>query len=285
MKAYNGDFSGTLSAAKLKGALVSGDTPYTPDAGESGGWLVGCGIKVGPYTEGEATKYRFLVDQNGNVQMTGSITWDSSSSPVAVLYGRAAYSTPTQKYATYPDTSSSGWHRLFTSVDLYASYTYDGGETWTAAVKVRGEDGSDADVPGYIKRNYIGETTILSPNIVGGVFYATGLGDFNDPANNPAYYFCQGIKGSGANAVPLETHGYICYDSNGDPDESGYAAARRVILRTDSMTAIKLEAGDNMSLQANEFIYVHTPFQLSSEHYGTSLPTTSRVGQLFFKLE
>lgn len=285
MKANNGDFSGTLNAPRLKGPLVSGDTQYIPDANESGGWLIGCGIKVGPYTEGESTKYRFLVDQNGNVQMTGSITWDSSSSPVAVLYGRAAYSTPTQKYATYPDTSSSGWHRLFTSVDLYASYTYDGGETWTAAVKVRGEDGSDADIPGYIKRNYIGETTILSPNIVGGVFYATGLGDFNDPANNPAYYFCQGIEGSGANAVPLETHGYICYDSNGDPDESGYTAARRVILRTDSLTAIKLEAGDNMSLQANEFIYVHTPFQLSPEHYGTSLPNTSRVGQLFFKLE
>lgn len=148
-----------------------------------------------------------------------------------------------------------------------------------------GRDGSDADVPEYIKRTYIDETKILSPNIVGGVFYATGLGDFNDPANNPAYYFCQGIKGSGQNAVPLETHGYICYDSNGDPSESGEASARRVILRTDSDTAIKLEAGDNMSLQASEVIYVHTPFQLSTEHYGTSLPSSSKVGQLFFLLE
>lgn len=169
MKAYNGDFSGTLSAARLKGALVSDDTSYTPDSGESGGWLIGCGIKVGPYSAADgSTKYKFTVLPSGDVQMTGKITWDSSSSPVSVLYGKVAYSVPTGGYDDYPDSSSSGWHKEISTTDLYASYSYDGGLTWTNAVKIRGEDGrdgSDATVPKYITETVIAKGEISAPRI------------------------------------------------------------------------------------------------------------------------
>lgn len=87
----------------------------------------------------------FIVDANGNLTLNGNITWGTDSgSLVCVLYGRARYSKPTGGYSSYPDSSSSGWHKsLNVYYDYYASYSYNGGNTWTDAIKVQGEDGTD----------------------------------------------------------------------------------------------------------------------------------------------
>lgn len=63
LHASQGEFSGTLSAARLSGNLTA----------DSDGWLIGCGINIGDGV--------FKVDQKGNVTMTGNITWGSSNSP------------------------------------------------------------------------------------------------------------------------------------------------------------------------------------------------------------
>ena len=55
--ARNGTFSGTLSAAKVSGALTAAD---------SNSWIVGCGINVNNGV--------FMVDQSGNVTMNGNLT-------------------------------------------------------------------------------------------------------------------------------------------------------------------------------------------------------------------
>lgn len=137
IKAKDGEFSGTLSAAQLSGNLTAKN-----DA--TGGWLIGCGINVG--------NGNFYVDQSGNVTMkgsinmaNGSITWGSGNSPCLVLYCNYAIAAPNKPYSSYPSMGSSDWHRSINSADLYASYTYDGGATWTAAIKIRGEDGLDGE--------------------------------------------------------------------------------------------------------------------------------------------
>lgn len=72
MKATKGEFTGTLNAPNLKGVMT---------ADVSGGWIEGCGIRVGR-NYGANMGYNFYVDPNGNVWMqgnlvlkNGSITW------------------------------------------------------------------------------------------------------------------------------------------------------------------------------------------------------------------
>ena len=291
--AKDGTFGGVLEAARIGGNLEA-LTETDPGYSEDGGWLVGCGIKVGESTTAPSG-YNFYVDKDGNVKMSGnivlggSISWSTSNSPVHALYGRSAYSTPSGDYDSFPDSSTSGWHKTISSSDLYASYTYDGGATWTAAVKIRGEDGrdgsdgSDANVPSYIKRTYIDETNILSPTICGGKFFATGNGSFTSPDDNPAYYISNGMSGSGANATPNSPVGYISYDTSGAGDDN--EAKNRVFFVTDTNVAMKIQAGGNMSLQAKDFIFVHTPLALSSDLYGTTFPSSPQVGQIYFYLE
>lgn len=134
LHAKDGEFSGTLSATKLSGNLTA--DPNT------GGWLKGCGIDV--------NNGAFYVDQAGNVTMkgsinmsNGSITWGSGNSPCLVLYCSIAAAAPNRSYNSYPSVGSTSWHKSINSGDLYASYTYDGGSTWTTAIKIRGEDGRD----------------------------------------------------------------------------------------------------------------------------------------------
>ena len=84
------------------------------------------------------------ITMTGSINLQGNITWGTGSSPVRVLYGRSSYATPTSPYSSYPSSSSSGWHRsLSVSYDYYASYSYDGGNTWTSAMKIQGKDGRD----------------------------------------------------------------------------------------------------------------------------------------------
>lgn len=144
-----------------------------------------------------------------------------------------------------------------------------------AEINDRGDDN-----PSYIKTTYIDSAKIVSPNIYGGLFYATGQGKNNEAA----YYIYDGADIDKYGNVTLGTKiGFISYDTSG----TGYDAPRRVIFKTLNDEALKLEAAGNMSLQAKDYIFVHTPLHLASGvHYGTVLPSEGlSPGRLFFLLD
>lgn len=67
MIAESGQFNGTLNAPTLTGTMTS----------INGGWIEGCGIKVGK-NPSATNGYNFYVDSNGNVTINGGrISWDT----------------------------------------------------------------------------------------------------------------------------------------------------------------------------------------------------------------
>ena len=157
-----------------------------------------------------------------------------------------------------------------------------GAITWSdlsAAAQQRVDSGKGDDNPSYIESSFIDRAKILAPDIYGGMFYATGKG----ASGGAAYYIYDGASiNYTTGAVTLGTKiGYLSYDTNGNGTEE---ATNRVFLTTLNGTALKLNASGDMSLEADTQIYVHTPFTLGTDLYGTELPSpTSRpIGSLFF---
>lgn len=190
--AKDGDFSGTLSATKLSGNLTA-----DPD---TGGWLQGCGINV--------NNGAFYVDQAGNVTMKGSInmaagniTWGSGNSPCQALYCTIYRSPPTGSYASYPTQGSSNWHRTLVYDDLYASYTYDGGATWTSAIKIRGEDGRDGIDGEDGSDATVNERNVFNVLTNGG----TKFGIFNDSTSSRLYINASYIRSGIIDADLIQT--------------------------------------------------------------------------------
>lgn len=162
-------------------------------------------------------------------------------------------------------------------------------------------------VPHYITSAKITQTTIESPNIYGGVFYATGLRDIN-----PSYYISPGLYSDG---TPKDPIGYIAYDSNGAGTEEENRF--RVIMETVSHVALKLRSSGNLSLTAgaytnnmnihdlfydihlDSFVRIGQSFSLAGDAYGYSNPEDVftpargydgianyvRPGQVYFKLD
>lgn len=89
------------------------------------------------------------VTLGGNITLSGNITWDASNSPICVLYAKTALSKPTKiwldddgNYNYGASATADVWHRVYQAEkDYYASYSYDGGKTWTDAIKIIGTDG------------------------------------------------------------------------------------------------------------------------------------------------
>lgn len=165
---------------------------------------------------------------------------------------------------------------------FHGNLQMDGSISWAdldSNVRAEIDDRGD-DNPSYIKTTYIDSAKIVSPNIYGGLFYATGQGK----NNGAAYYIYDGADIDKYGNVTLGNRiGFISYDTSG----TGYDAPRRVIFKTLNDEALKLEAAGNMSLQAKDYIYVHTPLHLASGvHYGTVLPSEGlSPGRLFFLLD
>lgn len=187
------DENGNLTAnnANITGTIHAGN------GGTIGGWEIKDGslqnsdgsIKINP-TTGIKVGENFSVDTKGNIVLSGTITWGDNDigggvSQVYALYARTAASTPVGHYDSFDTdyvTSSRPWHKnLNTTYDYYVSYSYDDGYTWTAALKLQGEDGldgedgSDANVPSYIKSTYISSTEIRSPEITAGTITGTNI--------------------------------------------------------------------------------------------------------------
>ena len=140
------------------------------------------GLRVVNNTNGDTT---FKITNDGSVYISGdihmqsgSINWDNTTTPVKVLYSRVEVTQPDAGYSTYPENSTTGWHREYSNGDVYVSYSYNGGTVWSAPIRfvgkdgqdgINGADGSDANVPSYIKETYIDQVYIASPIINGGI--------------------------------------------------------------------------------------------------------------------
>lgn len=108
-------------------------------------------IGDGAKNDKEKDKSLLVVTNNrGNavfaITETGTITWGADSSPTQVVYS-TSYSAVNQKPQNgkawkdfppkAPKNDPEAWHQEWNQIaDWYASYTYDGGKTWTAPIKV-----------------------------------------------------------------------------------------------------------------------------------------------------
>lgn len=139
--------------------------------------------------------------------------------------------------------------------------------------------------PSYIHNTYISKTKVISPHVYGGDLYATGQG--NTAGTNPAFYMSDGVTGSGANTEPNEPKGWLCYDKNGAG--TSQEAQNRVFLHSEPGVALKLDAGGDMSLEADDSIYFLSYLKLrKGVNYGTAAQRdaiTPENGQIFFVVE
>lgn len=162
---------------------------------------------------------------------------------------------------------------------FHGNLVMDGSITWddfSDDAKTKINRGKGDSNPSYIKRTYIGETKIMSPDIYAGMFYATGKG----ADATAAYYIYDGCDISGGTAELGTEIGFISYDTTGD----GVSEAKnRVLFTTLADTALKINAAGNMSIEAHDLIYLNSPLVLRKNvHYGNTLPSTGTWGQLFF---
>lgn len=232
----------------------------------------------------------------GNIKFAadGNITWSAATNPCRAVYASAPTDKPIWDENYFGGSISSTptvWHTVFQEEetgtlppDYYISYSYDGGDSWTNPIQIRGKDGvSETDMQTMLKNvygittTYVDPTKVLSPYIAapkieggtinggyinGGIFRSTGVND-----DESAYYIYQGDPDESDNLK-----GYIRYDVNGlnlDTVISGegdviingitysapyninfYDAEERVFFATTDGVALKLHSGGNMSLCA-----------------------------------
>ncbi len=142
----------------------------------------------------------------GDIILTGNITWDTDDTPVQVRYSATNLGNPT--------TDPTSWHDIFNAdTDKFASYSYNGGNTWSNPVKVvgtdglPGKDGTDANVTDEAIFNLLTD----NGNKVG-IFNYSGSGDSAKLMINADY-----IKTGFLNADRMNVKGLTVYKT----DDSG----------------------------------------------------------------
>jgi hypothetical protein len=150
----------------------------------------------------------------GNIILGGNITWSANNSPIHVLYAHSIASNdnkPSKQWldtngdCNYKDYDDIFWHYEYQTgnnnrnPDYWASYTSDGGATWTDPIRIKGEKGEDGN-PGSndVDSRYIfemltdgGETQGVFP------FYGTYTGSTAKPQLyiNAQYIYGQTVGG------------------------------------------------------------------------------------------
>lgn len=245
IKYGNGNFSvdekGNLTAnnAKITGTIHAGN------GGTIGGWYISGealvnesgSITLSPQL-GITVGDSFQVTPEGDIKLTGTINWGDTPgfvSQVYALYAEDQLNTPTKHYSEYNENSTTDWHtQLNVSADLYASYSYDNGNTWTEALKLQGQDGAtgpqgpqgepgdNADVPPYIRSTYIDFTKVASPKIITNSLdiYGSYAGYGNGDTGIHYRYYTNSSQTSASTAFKLGyfvgDYGTKCVLSTGD---------------------------------------------------------------------
>lgn len=189
---------------------------------------------------------------DGNIVLSGSITWSDSNSPVRVVYA----SDPTDKpikdknyFGGDHSDNSEIWHNIYQTedsiypCDYYASYTYDGGLTWTDAIKIRGVDGqngtdgtngTDAEVTA---RNVFNALT--DDGEQQGLFSAF----YND--KDRLFINAQYIQTGILNGITVESR-HVLKDENGEPiiDEDGEETVLGLTKMDDGVISFTPQGGN-----------------------------------------
>ena len=118
----------------------------------------------------------FQVDQNGNVTLGGSITWNNATPQILSRFSSQQSIASGQTPLTDPN-----WHGTMLSTDKYRVDSSDGGRTWGIVYQFKGSDGSDATVNAYnvgqiLRNNYnISSTAITPSSVVSPYIYSAHL--------------------------------------------------------------------------------------------------------------
>lgn len=246
--AATGTFKGNVYAATYKdkkgNLMMNDDYEFIAD------YLNLNGINVG--------NGNFVVDTNGNVTVKGKIKMGAGSS---INWANVSESNL---------SNSSAYSLADDAYDL-ADSAYDL---------------ADANRnPDYITSTYIDGAKILSSKIYAGEFYATGQGR----SSEPAYYIYDGCTVESGNVTLGKKIGYISYDDQGSGTSDD--AAKRVLITTLNSTALKIHAAGNMSIDSAGFVYFGSQIiatdgivlkNTNTDSWGTSLPDSGAIGQVFF---
>lgn len=217
MTAESGTFKGTLSAAKISGTL---------SAASGGGWIEGCGIRVGKNSSA-AKGYNFYVDPSGNVWMQGNltlkggcITWDSLSSTV------------TNKINTAQNTANSARNEV-SSLDS---------DVTSRLSKINTRiDGVNADLD-WVQSRMITEREIRD-------ITSTTITD--ELISSPSIYGAY-IQGGTINGAEFMFGDYgIIYDGYGSD-----GVRRTDLACIESERGIRIRARDGMALEAGDGLWI-----------------------------
>jgi hypothetical protein len=187
---------------------------------------------------------------NGNLNLTGAISFSQLSDG----------STYMNKITNASNAASNAVGTADAALALAQSLDYD-----------------------YLHSTYISQTEIRSPNIYGGLFYATGRGKTGTEAAYYLYDSWSESKGLGTQV------GFLSYDDDGAGTTE--EAQKRVLLTSTNGTAMKIHAEGNMSLASGGRIYMMTPVQFSNGIIvnktccgpeSDGFPSSPQEGQLFF---
>lgn len=111
------------------------------------------------------------------LNLTGAISFNDLAEDAKTAIENA---TPIYQYSV---DGFLNWHDEMTDEDYYRRESFDGGVTWSSRYQFRGkdgQDGSDADVPNYIRNTYIDASRVESFYIKGNrieVVIPKGSGD------------------------------------------------------------------------------------------------------------
>lgn len=274
--ASSGTFSGTVKGATfIDGsgrAMTNSSGQFLP------GYLDLKGLVIHNDDTGQNT---LVIDGDGNITMRGNITLGPGSS------------------ISWSDIDTDGIvSELQESVSAIGTAAANAQNTANSALTSAGQALSAANqaitaansvqVPGYIKSSHIDAAKILSPQIYGGKYYATGQG----ADDGAAYYIYNGctLDNNTGNVILGDRIGYLSYDNQGSGTTS--EAAERVFLTTLNGVALKIESSGNMSISAAGLIYISDINLMNSitltygENFGSSsdLPSNPVTGQLFFQI-
>lgn len=107
------------------------------------------------------------------LNLTGAITFEDLATDAQEAIANA---TPVYQYSVNGVTN---WHEVMSDDDLYRRESTDGGVTWGVMYQFRGTDGSDANLPNYIKSTYIDGDSVSSPVLRGGIISGVVFSDLN----------------------------------------------------------------------------------------------------------
>ena len=252
--AEGGEFSGTVNALDLQLGGVS-ISEIVEAVGDDLGDLNY--LKIGDIT----------IDGK-----TGSISFANDTDIVLVQYA-------TSSSGPWQDT----WNNAWSGVSVWARYSYNGGTTWTGAMLIQGKNGvngSDANVPDYIRGTYIDTTQVASCAIYGNEVYANGAFILAELEQNSSksrvtvgdYYGMMGLA-TGMDVEGNRTYGVAMADGDTIELNDGtisFTSDGRYIIVTNK--GIRLQAGSTtLTLTENGAYYNGLELGIGGEGGGVAV--------------